>query len=83
MNDISNHENQFQTAIDDQKKEFKLALEIARLKLDINGYKTDLENAATDEERRWKEKQIETKELLLLRLSPQQMQVAQPGNKIF
>jgi VIT1/CCC1 family predicted Fe2+/Mn2+ transporter len=53
MNDISNHENQLQTALnDDQRKELKLALKIARLELEINGYKIDLENATTEEEKR-------------------------------
>jgi VIT1/CCC1 family predicted Fe2+/Mn2+ transporter len=53
MNDISNHENQLLTALnDDQRKELKLALKIARLELEINGYKIDLENATTEEEKR-------------------------------
>jgi hypothetical protein len=78
-----------QTVNDDRRNELKLALKIARLELEINGYKIDLENAATDKERRRKEKQIETKELLLhdlnqLRgLPPQPMQVAQQGKLLF
>ena len=91
MNEISNHENQLQTALDDdQRKELKLALRIARLKLEINGYKIDLQNAATDEERRRNKKIIETTNQLLLHdlnqlrgLPPQPMQVAQQGNLIF
>jgi VIT1/CCC1 family predicted Fe2+/Mn2+ transporter len=72
MNDISNHENQLQTALnDDQRKELKLALKIARLELEINGYKIDLENATTEEERRRKEQHIETKEVLLHDLNAQ------------
>jgi hypothetical protein len=51
--DIALYRGQLQTALDDdRRKELKLALEIARLKLEINGYKIDLENAATDEEKR-------------------------------
>ena len=75
MNDISNHENQLQTALnDDRRKELKLALEIARLKLEINGYKIDLENAATDEERRCIKQEIKTKEVLLHDLNVQLQQ---------
>jgi hypothetical protein len=51
--DIALYRGQLQTTLDDdRRKELKLALEIARLKLEINGYKIDLENAATDEEKR-------------------------------
>jgi hypothetical protein len=53
MNDISNHENQLERALDDdQRKELISALKIARLELEINGYKIDLENATTVEDKR-------------------------------
>jgi hypothetical protein len=52
INEISHHENQLETELNDSKrKELLLALEIASLKLEINGYEIDLENAATDEEK--------------------------------
>jgi VIT1/CCC1 family predicted Fe2+/Mn2+ transporter len=59
INEISHHENQLETELNDSKrKELLLALEIASLKLKINGleleiyaYKIALENATTDEEK--------------------------------
>jgi LmbE family N-acetylglucosaminyl deacetylase len=53
MNDISNHENQLETALnDDRRKELQSALEIARVKLEIAGYKIEYENATIVEEKR-------------------------------
>ena len=50
--DIALYRGQLQTALnDDRRKELKLALKIARLELEINGYKIELENAATYEEK--------------------------------
>jgi hypothetical protein len=66
IDEINHHENQLQTELSDSKRnELLLTLKINGLELEINRYKIDLENAATDEERRHKEKQIETKERLL------------------
>lgn len=86
INEINHHENQLETELNDSKREeLILKLKINGLELEINGYKIDLENAATDEERIRKEKQIETKELLLLRLLPsgQQIQASPPGKLNF
>jgi hypothetical protein len=53
INEISNHENQLQTELNHSKrKELISALEIAGLKLEINGYKIDLGSATTVEEKR-------------------------------
>jgi hypothetical protein len=53
INKINHHENQLQTELNDSKREELIsALEIAGLKLEINGYKIDLENATTVEEKR-------------------------------
>lgn len=97
MRDILYDEDQLrQTAPKgDQRKELKFALEIARLKLKINGLEIEIENIVTDEERRRKEQQIETNQQELVatkqllhdfnqfRFSlPQQMAVAQQGNII-
>ncbi len=70
------------------RKELFLALKINLLERELTAYKIELENAATDQERKRKEKQIETKELLLYQLRqitllPQQMQLTQQGNRIF
>jgi hypothetical protein len=52
INDISDHENQLQTAFNDGKrKELQSALKIARVKLEITGYKIEYENATTVEEK--------------------------------
>jgi hypothetical protein len=85
INEIFDHETQLQTELNDsEKRELISAMDIARLKLEINDYKIELVNVATDEERIRKEKQIETKELLLLRLLPgQQIQAASPGKLNF
>jgi VIT1/CCC1 family predicted Fe2+/Mn2+ transporter len=49
INDISNHENQLQTALNDGKrKELQSALKIARGELEITGYKIKLEKAEAD-----------------------------------
>lgn len=51
-NEISHHENQLQTALNDgQRKELQLALEIARVKLEIAVYKIEYENATTEEQK--------------------------------
>jgi hypothetical protein len=52
LNEISNHEYQLQTELNDSKREeLILALKINGLELEINGYKIDLENATTVEEK--------------------------------
>jgi hypothetical protein len=78
--DIALYRGQLQTALDDdRRKELKLALEIARLKLEINGYKIDLENAATDEERKSHKQDIKSKEVLLHDLNVQLQQKQSSG----
>jgi LmbE family N-acetylglucosaminyl deacetylase len=53
INDISNQENQLQTALNaDRRKELQSALEIARVKMEIAGYKIEYENATTVEQKR-------------------------------
>jgi hypothetical protein len=55
INDISKQENQLQTALQvnaDRRKELQSALEIARVKLEIAGYKIEYENARTVEQKR-------------------------------
>jgi hypothetical protein len=52
LNEINHHENQLETELNDSKrKEVLLALEIAGLELESTGYKIDLENATTVEEK--------------------------------
>jgi hypothetical protein len=52
IEDISNHEEQLRTARNDaRRKELQSSLEIARLELEINGYKIKYENATTKEEK--------------------------------
>jgi hypothetical protein len=90
INEISHHENQLETELNDSKrKELLLALEIASLKLEIASLKLeiaslkiDLENAATDGKRRRKEQQLETNKVLLHDLNVQLQQKQSSGKSL-